>query len=540
MSTTIVANRVTSSSTSSSQIKQEHVKDENDNSSNNNEDFFEDWKVGNWCWERNYNKYPAVSFANNNNNNNNNNSHDNDVGGINDKSREGMIKNESTDDDRKLCDNDHDNSSNSNIDERKPAAIQSSSFDSGRVTTASAMEILAVTKKDAREIPISKNPQIKVGKNEENNTNDINDSNNENNKNDDDDDDDDSFYDDWVEGNWCLLKNYDSSCSNNKSNEGDDGDDDDNNSPRKIQHEIMTPSSLRKISRNNNNNDSAKRKLNRFRCDDDDSSYNQDEDEAGEESDDEDNNDDNEEEEEFIPEDNKDAHNHQEDKRPAKKWSQRQIYYGNHRDQLWMGMFQKLVEYKKHHKNTTVTQRYCEDPKLRLWVSTQRRCRYNNDVLRPDRNDLLNSIGFEWDGLKCKAVTDQMIWMVMFQKLVAYKNQHKNTMVPFHYEKDRKLGHWVPVQRQNYKNEELLPKRADLLKSIGFEWDGAKEHCDKLWMGMFQKLVVYKEMHKNSMVPSHYQEDPKLGRWVCKQRKIYKNEELLPKRIALLKSIGFT
>jgi hypothetical protein len=128
--------------------------------------------------------------------------------------------------------------------------------------------------------------------------------------------------------------------------------------------------------------------------------------------------------------------------------------------------------------------------------------------------------------------------MDMFQKLVIHKKLHKNTMVPRQYNEEPKLGTWVKTQRQNCKNDSLLPNRVDLLKSIGFEWYAAKEKSDELWMGMFQKLVAYKKLHKNCLVPVYYQEDPKLGHWISQQRKKYKNDSLLHNRVDLLKSIG--
>jgi hypothetical protein len=56
---------------------------------------------------------------------------------------------------------------------------------------------------------------------------------------------------------------------------------------------------------------------------------------------------------------------------------------------------------------------------------------------------------------------------------------------------------------------------------------------------MFQKLVAYKEKHKDTKVSRQYKEDPKLGRWVSVQRHSYNRGELPPKRIALLNSIDF-
>ena len=60
----------------------------------------------------------------------------------------------------------------------------------------------------------------------------------------------------------------------------------------------------------------------------------------------------------------------------------------------------------------------------------------------------------------------------MFDKLVAYKDQHRSTMVPPRYNEDPKLGLWVRNQRQNYRSDKLLPNRIDLLNSVGFKWVG--------------------------------------------------------------------
>ena len=164
--------------------------------------------------------------------------------------------------------------------------------------------------------------------------------------------------------------------------------------------------------------------------------------------------------EEYLLEDNDDARNHQEkDKRPANKRAQLLFVY----EQNWMGMYQKLIEYKKEHKTTTVPAYYEEDPKLGWWVTTQRTA-YKNDKLLPNRHALLNSVGFNWEG--AGAARQQITWMNMYRKLVAYKKLHNNTMVPIQYKKDLKLGHWVAKQRHHYI--ELLPERLALLNSIDF------------------------------------------------------------------------
>jgi hypothetical protein len=115
---------------------------------------------------------------------------------------------------------------------------------------------------------------------------------------------------------------------------------------------------------------------------------------------------------------------------------------------------------------------------------------------------------------------------------------HRSTMVPCKYKEDPKLGNWVSLQRQEHKNDTLLPKRLALLNSIDFDWDRTTKD-QMVWMIMFQNLLAYKEHHNTTMVPLGYNGDPKLGRWVSKQRYFYNRGELLPKRAALLDSIGF-
>ena len=114
-----------------------------------------------------------------------------------------------------------------------------------------------------------------------------------------------------------------------------------------------------------------------------------------------------------------------------------------------------------------VPSRYNNDPKLGAWVHTQRK-KYRKNELNPNRVDLLKSIGFDWNGLKCKAATDQLIWMNMFQKLVTYKKQHNTTKVPQKYDEDPKFGLWVSKQRRHYKHDKLLPSRYALLNAITF------------------------------------------------------------------------
>jgi len=121
----------------------------------------------------------------------------------------------------------------------------------------------------------------------------------------------------------------------------------------------------------------------------------------------------------------------------------------------WMETYQRLKAYKKKHKTTRVPVKYKVDPKLGLWVRTQR-----NDCKGKERVDLLNDIGFEWQILETND------WGAMYQRLLTYKEKHGTTRVPKRYQADPKLANWVQRQRQTCKEQD----RIDRLNDIGFIW----------------------------------------------------------------------
>ncbi|OEU05708.1 hypothetical protein FRACYDRAFT_204701, partial [Fragilariopsis cylindrus CCMP1102] len=135
-------------------------------------------------------------------------------------------------------------------------------------------------------------------------------------------------------------------------------------------------------------------------------------------------------------------------------------------------------------------------------------------------------------------------WMEMFEMLIEYKKQHKNTMVRKRFDKEvPKLRRWLVNQRHKYRKDKLPPQHLALLNSIDFEWEGVTSlsaEYNRIWMNMFKKLIEYKKQHKNTMVRKRYDKDPKLGQWVADQRQAYKKDTLLPQRLDLLNSIYFT
>jgi hypothetical protein len=142
----------------------------------------------------------------------------------------------------------------------------------------------------------------------------------------------------------------------------------------------------------------------------------------------------------------------------------------NSSNEEWMGMFRRFVVFKEGYKNIMVGVNYNKDPSLKSWVTCQRQF-YKNDKLLPNRVELLDSIEFEWDGVKAQKQKFDQVWMYMYHKLVAYKKCYKTTMVTQRY--DHRLSNWVARQRVAYSND-THPDRINLLNSIEFDWKWKK------------------------------------------------------------------
>mmetsp|Transcript_24891 Transcript_24891/g.38501 ORF Transcript_24891/g.38501 Transcript_24891/m.38501 type:complete len:279 (+) Transcript_24891:122-958(+) len=65
-------------------------------------------------------------------------------------------------------------------------------------------------------------------------------------------------------------------------------------------------------------------------------------------------------------------------------------------EEEWMRMFAKLKEYKEKHGNCRVPIMYNANPKLGIWVGTQRMKKNQSAWMRGKRRQKLEEIGFDW------------------------------------------------------------------------------------------------------------------------------------------------
>lgn len=111
------------------------------------------------------------------------------------------------------------------------------------------------------------------------------------------------------------------------------------------------------------------------------------------------------------------------------------------------------------------------------------------------------------------------------------------TSVPS-YGKWLRLSQWLSAQRVSYRRNELSPSRILRLEKIGIDWEPGCASRNARWDQMALLYEQYCQEHgdgkiKNSTVFM----GERLGSWLHRQRKLYLEGKLNPKRIARLEKI---
>lgn len=142
----------------------------------------------------------------------------------------------------------------------------------------------------------------------------------------------------------------------------------------------------------------------------------------------------------------------------------------------WSEKLDRLRRFRQKHRHCLVPCSYDPDPSLARWV---RRQRYHYHLhlggkpspLKPDRIEILNSIGFQWDAQEAQ-------WRERLLELKEFKEQYGHTAVPSSYPANQKLATWVKFQRQQYRRYEkgdyssyLTKERIAVLDDLDFVWN---------------------------------------------------------------------
>lgn len=102
---------------------------------------------------------------------------------------------------------------------------------------------------------------------------------------------------------------------------------------------------------------------------------------------------------------------------------------------------------------------------VEYWIFQQK----GKAKITPERIQILESIGFEWDPQKVQ-------WESMYDKLQDFVRQHGHAKVPKGFTQNPELANWVRNQRlehrnwQQQKRSRMTQERFALLDKLGFVW----------------------------------------------------------------------
>ncbi len=194
---------------------------------------------------------------------------------------------------------------------------------------------------------------------------------------------------------------------------------------------------------------------------------------------------------------------------------------------FWERMFSALVQFKTEHGHCDVPAKWSENPQLGKWTNNQRTV-FKRGELSSDRLERLEAIGFDWDPVAT-------FWERMFSALARFKEEHGHCDVPQGWSENPQLGKWTNRQRTVFKRGELSPDRLERLEVLGFNWGTVATFRER----MFSELARFKEEHGHCDVPVEWSENPQLGKWINRQRVVYRRGGLSPDRVERLDALGF-
>ena len=118
---------------------------------------------------------------------------------------------------------------------------------------------------------------------------------------------------------------------------------------------------------------------------------------------------------------------------------QKRRYNSEHQVRLWEQRFQELSAFQRKHGHCNVPSR----TQLGNWVSRQKLLR-RQGTLPPERYVRLKKLGLDWRNKKHDWCDDR--WLVMYDKLKAYKRKYGDCLVSETFKDDMQLGSWVSSQ----------------------------------------------------------------------------------------------
>lgn len=193
-----------------------------------------------------------------------------------------------------------------------------------------------------------------------------------------------------------------------------------------------------------------------------------------------------------------------------------------------------MVAYKEQYGNCNVPQKYNQDPRLGNWVASQRT---RKSGLTLEQCAKLDGLGFTWANELCDEQWDEMFrWLERYATL---NGGDCNVPTNDNGGNEKRLFLWLGKQR--LRKSLLSEDQRTKLDKLGLIWEDAnKEKQDYKWNELYDCLKEFREEHGNCRVPQRWDENPALGRWVARQRILYRQGLLPEDRQMQLDRLDFT
>ena len=190
-------------------------------------------------------------------------------------------------------------------------------------------------------------------------------------------------------------------------------------------------------------------------------------------------------------------------------------------------MYQRLVQYKNELGDCLVPRKYERDPKLSRWVETQRVLwnRDNNNRKQLQQNDPFKDTTTALLMTHTWAVSNKPVWKdaapedAATSDVITADNTAISTDPSISIDlaaNDLQMNTVPPelLAMEDNRAKRLTPERKKKLDDIGFVWSLRSKRIEDHWDEMFKQLLAYKDHHCDCLVPSRYEENLKLGKWV--------------------------
>ncbi len=215
---------------------------------------------------------------------------------------------------------------------------------------------------------------------------------------------------------------------------------------------------------------------------------------------------------------------------------------GDNTEARWEARFEELVRFQQQHGHLRITLKNQSSAGFLHWRDNQR-IRFRNGVMPPEQKARLDAIGFEW--VQPERLSPSMeehnvaLWESLFERLLAFREQHGHCQVPNISSADRLLARWVQRQRYHRRKNRLLAERQRRLEEVGFDWASDKLHLVSGWEARFEELVRFQQQHGHLRITLKNQSSAGLMHWRDNQRIRFRSGVMPPEQKARLDAIGF-